>query len=76
MIGIVACVGLGLALVLVVLSSYLGSIQYLGSNMDKVLAFECGFLAFKDSRSKFNVSFYLLGILFVIFDLEIVHLLR
>ncbi|PWK48500.1 NADH-quinone oxidoreductase subunit A [Pleionea mediterranea] len=36
--------------------------------------FECGFDAFEDSRSKFDVRFYLVAILFIIFDLEIAFL--
>ena len=70
-----AVIVLLLGLILLIVSVYLGSIQYLGPVFDKVLAFECGFIAFKDSRAKFNISYYLLGILFLVFDLEIVHLL-
>lgn len=36
--------------------------------------FECGFDAFEDSRMKFDVRFYLVAILFIIFDLEIAFL--
>lgn len=38
---------------------------------EKVAAYECGFPAFDDSRMKFDVQFYLVAILFIIFDLEI-----
>jgi NADH-quinone oxidoreductase subunit A len=65
-----------LSVILLGLSVYLGSIQYPSLSLDKLMAFECGFVAFKDSRSKFNISYYLLGILFLVFDLEIIHLLR
>ena len=37
---------------------------------EKVSAYECGFNAFDDARMKFDVRFYLVAILFIIFDLE------
>lgn len=37
---------------------------------DKLAEYECGFPAFEDSRAQFDVRFYLLAILFIIFDLE------
>lgn len=37
---------------------------------EKLTAFECGFDAFSDARNKFDVRFYLVGMLFIIFDLE------
>ena len=41
---------------------------------EKLSAYECGFEAFGDSRVKFDVKFYLVAILFIIFDLEIAFL--
>ena len=41
---------------------------------DKISTYECGFDPFDDSRSKFEVKFYLVAILFIIFDLEIIFL--
>ncbi|MFN3273514.1 MAG: NADH-quinone oxidoreductase subunit A [Paracoccus sp. (in: a-proteobacteria)] len=41
---------------------------------EKVSAYECGFNAFDDSRMKFDVRFYLVAILFIIFDLEVAFL--
>ena len=41
---------------------------------EKLSAYECGFSAFSDSRIKFDVRFYLVAILFIIFDLEIIFL--
>jgi len=41
---------------------------------EKVSAFECGFEAFDDARRKFDVRFYLVSILFIIFDLEVAFL--
>ena len=37
---------------------------------DKLTEYECGFPAFEDSRSQFDVRFYLVAILFIVFDLE------
>lgn len=37
---------------------------------EKLTEYECGFPAFEDSRSQFDVRFYLIAILFIIFDLE------
>ena len=41
---------------------------------EKLSAYECGFEAFSDSRIQFDVRFYLVAILFIIFDLEIAFL--
>lgn len=41
---------------------------------DKLAPFECGFDPFEDARMKFDVRFYLVAILFIIFDLEIAFL--
>ena len=41
---------------------------------EKLSAYECGFNAFDDARMKFDVRFYLVAILFIIFDLEIAFL--
>jgi len=41
---------------------------------EKVSAYECGFEPFDDARSKFDVRFYLVAILFIIFDLEVAFL--
>jgi len=41
---------------------------------EKVSAYECGFNAFDDARMKFDVRYYLVAILFIIFDLEIAFL--
>ena len=38
---------------------------------EKMSIYECGFQPFEDSRSKFDIKFYLVAILFIIFDLEI-----
>ncbi len=41
---------------------------------EKLSAYECGFEAFNDSRMEFDIRFYLVAILFIIFDLEIAFL--
>src|SRR5574341_1105293 len=41
---------------------------------EKLSAYECGFDAFDDARMKFDVRFYLVSLLFIIFDLEVAFL--
>jgi NADH-quinone oxidoreductase subunit A len=41
---------------------------------EKLSAYECGFDAFEDARGRFDVRFYLVAILFIIFDLEVAFL--
>jgi NADH:ubiquinone oxidoreductase subunit 3 (subunit A) len=43
-------------------------------DLEKTSAYECGFNPFEDSRSKFDVRFYIVAILFIVFDLEIIFL--
>ena len=62
-------VGLGLVLMLSALV-----IAVRNPDPEKVSAYECGFNAFDDARMKFDVRFYLVSILFIIFDLEIAFL--
>lgn len=47
---------------------------YSKNEIEKSSAYECGFHPFEDTRQKFNVRFYLVSILFIIFDLEIIFL--
>lgn len=42
---------------------------------DKLSSYECGFDSFGDARSKFDIRFYLVAILFIVFDIEIAFLL-
>lgn len=49
-------------------------IVYQKSEAEKLSSYECGFNPFGDARSKFEVRFYLVGVLFIIFDLEISYL--
>jgi len=43
-------------------------------DIEKVSPYECGFDPFSDTRSKYDIRFYLVAILFIIFDLEIIFL--
>jgi NADH-quinone oxidoreductase subunit A len=64
-------VALGLA-VMIVIVSLLAARQKPDS--EKLSPYECGFEPFADARSKFDVRFYLVAILFIIFDLEVAFL--
>lgn len=61
-----------IAFVMVVLPQMLAITK---KNKSKVESYECGFTAFDDARSKFDIRFYLIAMLFIIFDLEIVFLI-
>ena len=62
---IAVAMGLGLALLV---APFL--VAYKSPDPEKLSAYECGFNAFDDARMKFDVRFYLVAILFIIFDLE------
>jgi NADH-quinone oxidoreductase subunit A len=49
-------------------------VAYAKPDAEKLSAYECGFNAFDDARMKFDVRFYLVSILFIIFDLEVAFL--
>ncbi len=49
-------------------------VAYSKPDPEKLSAYECGFNAFDDARMKFDVRFYLVAILFIIFDLEVAFL--
>src|SRR5690606_10055922 len=63
-IGIALVVGLAL-----LVAPFL--VAYRNPDPEKLSAYECGFNAFDDARMKFDVRFYLVAILFIIFDLEV-----
>jgi NADH-quinone oxidoreductase subunit A len=65
---VIACV---LATVMILLPVVLGPRK---PDNEKLSAYECGFEAFGDARGKFDVRFYLVAILFIIFDLEVAFL--
>ena len=64
-------VGLGLGTVMILVGAVLGPQR---PDSQKNSPYECGFEAFEDSRMKFDVRYYLVAILFIIFDLEIAFL--
>jgi len=64
-------VGLMVGIVMVALGFVLGTRK---PDSEKLSPYECGFEAFEDARMKFDVRFYLVAILFIIFDLEIAFL--
>jgi NADH-quinone oxidoreductase subunit A len=64
-------VAVALSIVMVVLG-YLRSPKK--PDTEKLSAYECGFEAFSDARMKFDVRFYLVSLLFIIFDLEVAFL--
>ena len=66
-LGIAAALGLGFMVAACVLAPK-------NPDSEKLSAYECGFNAFDDARMKFDVRFYLVSILFIIFDLEVAFL--
>jgi NADH-quinone oxidoreductase subunit A len=64
-------VGLAVGVVPVVLGRLLGPNQ---PDSEKLSPYECGFEAFEDARMRFDVRYYLVAILFILFDLEIAFL--
>ena len=63
-VGVAAAIGLVL-----LIAPFLVAFQQ--PDPEKLSAYECGFNAFDDARMKFDVRFYLVAILFIIFDLEV-----
>jgi NADH-quinone oxidoreductase subunit A len=64
-------VATGLSVVLMALGFLFGPRK---PDPEKLSTYECGFEAFEDSRIKFDVRYYLVAILFIVFDLEIAFL--
>ena len=65
--------GVALALSLVFVIAPIIAAKFTGADKpyaEKLTEYECGFPAFEDSRSQFDVRFYLVAILFIVFDLE------
>lgn len=65
--------GLAIALGLILMLAAL-VVAVRNPDPEKISAYECGFNAFDDARMKFDVRFYLVSILFIIFDLEVAFL--
>ena len=70
-IAIFFAIALGLSTAFVVTAFIFGNQR---PDDEKMAAYECGFDAFEDSRRQFDVRFYLVAILFIIFDLEVAFL--
>jgi NADH-quinone oxidoreductase subunit A len=66
-LGIAAALGIGFLVAAAVLAPT-------SPDAEKLSSYECGFNAFDDARMKFDVRFYLVSILFIIFDLEVAFL--
>ncbi|HSS71817.1 MAG TPA: NADH-quinone oxidoreductase subunit A [Casimicrobiaceae bacterium] len=64
-------VGIGLGAVMLGLGSLVSPNR---PDPEKLSPYECGFEAFEDARMKFDVRYYLIAILFILFDLEIAFL--
>jgi NADH-quinone oxidoreductase subunit A len=68
-------VATGLAVVLMALGNVFGRLgARRRGDAEKLSAYECGFEAFEDTRARFDVRYYLVAILFIVFDLEIAFL--
>jgi NADH-quinone oxidoreductase subunit A len=68
-------VATGLAVVLLGLGNLFGRLgARRRGDAEKLSAYECGFEAFEDTRARFDVRYYLVAILFIVFDLEIAFL--
>ena len=63
--------GLGLGLLMLTVGSFVSPSH---PDPQKLSPYECGFEAFEDARMKFDVRYYLVAILFILFDLEIAFL--
>jgi NADH-quinone oxidoreductase subunit A len=64
-------IGLAIGAVILVIGKLLGPNK---PDPEKLSPYECGFEAFEDARMKFDVRYYLIAILFILFDLEIAFL--
>jgi len=61
-----------LSLILFIVSMFLSTYD---PYYEKVSAYECGFEPFQDARNKVDIRFYIVAILFIIFDIEVVFLM-
>ncbi|MCL2871703.1 MAG: NADH-quinone oxidoreductase subunit A [Betaproteobacteria bacterium] len=76
--------GIYFPILLIIISGVLIGLSMIGLNLlfsplredpEKALPYECGFDATEDARSPFNIRYYLVAILFILFDLELIFLL-
>lgn len=61
-------------IIILILMLIAGFFVFQQNNVEKSSSYECGFNPIGDARVKFEISYYLTGILFVIFDIEVVYL--
>jgi NADH-quinone oxidoreductase subunit A len=66
------CFAIFLALLIVILSYFLVTQS---PETEKLSTYECGFDPYGDTRNQFNIRFYIIAILFILFDIEIIFLL-
>ncbi|MFK8040010.1 MAG: NADH-quinone oxidoreductase subunit A [Rickettsiaceae bacterium] len=71
-ISVFLVISLAIATALLIIAKMLAKTT---KDKDKLSSYECGFEPFDDARSKFDIRFYLVAMLFIIFDLEIVFLI-
>jgi NADH-quinone oxidoreductase subunit A len=64
---LITCVGAGM----IIMSAMLGRKN---PNPEKTSTYECGMTPIKDARRRFDISFYLIAMLFILFDIEVVFL--
>ena len=69
-IGFLILFSIFLTAIIILLALYVGSNN---PDVEKVSSYECGFDPYEDARNNFDVRFYLVAILFIIFDLEAVY---
>ena len=70
-IALLLVVGVAIGAIAILLGRYIGPHK---PDAQKLAPYECGFDAFEDARMKFDVRYYLVAILFILFDLEIAFL--
>ena len=71
-VGVASLIGLALLIAPFLVAAAL--VAPYNPDPEKISAYECGFNAFDDARMKFDIRFYLVSILFIIFDLEVAFL--
>lgn len=73
LIAVVYCIIAWSISVILLFASYFINSYLLTNNSEKLSGYECGFDPFNDARDTFYIKFYLISILFIIFDIEIIY---
>lgn len=70
---LISLIYIGIAFIVLGLGYYVGNIAITQQEItyEKTSSYECGFEAFSDAREPFDIKFYLIAILFIIFDIEV-----